>query len=135
MAVRSAWRGVRRKRPTSESLRAFDRAAELLPLDVAIHEGPYVVLDPTHLARWRGHALARFGDPVAVTVLTYALNNLDRSFTRAEAGLRVDLASAFTAIGERDAAREHIAHARLLASEVGSIRQRRRLAKLAATVG
>ena len=64
------------------SLHAFDRAAELLPSD-ATDERPYVALDTVHLARWRGHALARFADPDAITVLTNALNRLDPTFVRA----------------------------------------------------
>ncbi|MGH3923436.1 MAG: hypothetical protein ACRDRY_15670 [Pseudonocardiaceae bacterium] len=64
------------------SLHAFDRAAELLPGD-ASDERPYVTLDAVHLARWRGHALARFGHPDAIAVLTDALNRLDPSFVRA----------------------------------------------------
>ena len=54
--------------PTA-SLHAFDQAAELLPDDPG-DERPYVALDVVHLARWRGHALARFGHPDAIAVLT-----------------------------------------------------------------
>ncbi len=115
------------------SLHAFDRAAELLPSDPAV-ERPYVALDTVHLARWRGHALARFGDPHAITVLTDALNRLDPSFVRAETALRVDLATAHAANGDRDEARDHAAHAAQLAAQVGSARQRRRLASLQAAV-
>ncbi len=115
------------------SLHAFDRAAELLPSDPA-DERPYVALDTVHLARWRGHALARFGHPHAITVLTDALNRLDPSFVRAETALRVDLATAHAASGDRDEARDHADHAALLAAQVGSARQRRRLASLRATV-
>jgi hypothetical protein len=114
----------------SESLRAFDRAAALLPSDVSTSDGPYVVLDPVHLARWRGHALARIGEPEAVDVLSSALNRLDPTFTRAETGLRVDLATAFLAMGERDQGRAHVARARALATEIGSARQQRRIDKL-----
>jgi hypothetical protein len=44
------------------SLHAFDQAVELLPGEQA-DDRPYVALDLVHLARWRGHALARFGHP------------------------------------------------------------------------
>ncbi|MGH3935016.1 MAG: tetratricopeptide repeat protein [Pseudonocardiaceae bacterium] len=81
------------------SLHAFDHAARLLP-DDPTDERPYVALDAIHLARWRGHALARFGDPEATTVLTNALNRLDPTFVRAETALRVDLAIAFGDRGE-----------------------------------
>jgi len=115
------------------SLLAFDRAAELLSDDRA-DERPYVALDPVHLARWRGHALSRFGHPDAITVLTDALNRLDRSFVRAEAALRIDLATALAASGNQDEASEHAKRARTLAAELGSIRQRRRLQTLAASL-
>ncbi|MBJ7603117.1 MAG: hypothetical protein JF888_08015 [Candidatus Dormibacteraeota bacterium] len=111
------------------SLRAFDEAAELLPSELA-DERPYVALDPVHLARWRGHALARCGHPDATTVLTGALNQLDPSFVRAETALRVDLATALEANGDRDGARIHANHAARLAAQVGSARQRRRITNL-----
>jgi hypothetical protein len=115
------------------SLHAFDRAAELLPHDLT-DEQPYVALDTVHLARWRGHALARFGHPDAIRVLTHALNRLDRSFVRAEAALRIDLATALAASGIQDEACEHARRARTLAAELGSTRQRRRLRTLAASL-
>ncbi|MGH3855846.1 MAG: hypothetical protein ACRDR6_20640 [Pseudonocardiaceae bacterium] len=115
------------------SLHAFDRAAELLPGDPT-DEQPYVALDSVHLARWRGHALARFGHPDAITVLTDALNRLDSSFVRAETSLRVDLATALAATGDQEQARVHAQRARTLAWEVGSIRQRQRLQTLAASL-
>jgi hypothetical protein len=115
----------------SESLRAFDTAERLLPTDATSDDGPYVALDSTHLARWRGHALARFGDPEAVDVLTGALNRLDPSFIRAETALRVDLVMAFAAIGERGEARIHAKQAARLADDIGSARQRRRIRALA----
>ncbi|MGH3926763.1 MAG: hypothetical protein ACRDTT_28525, partial [Pseudonocardiaceae bacterium] len=115
------------------SLRAFDRAAALLPSD-AVDARPYVALDTVHLARWRGHALARFGDPHATVILTDALNRLDSSFVRAETALRVDLATALAASGDRDEARDHADHAARLAAQVGSARQHRRLASFLAAV-
>jgi hypothetical protein len=111
----------------SESLRAFDDAATLLPMDSTSGDGPYVVLDSTHLARWRGHALARFGDPSAVDVLSDALGHLDPSFTRAATALRVDLVAALAAVGERAEARMQAQRAVQLADQIGSRRQRRRL--------
>lgn len=111
------------------SLHAFDHAAHLLPSNPA-DDKPYVALDAVHLARWRGHALARFGDPDAITILTDALAQLDASFVRAETALRVDLAIAHTANGTRDEARTHTGHAAQLATQVGSARQRRRITAL-----
>jgi hypothetical protein len=112
----------------SASLRAFEDAARRLPDSAERDEGgPYLALDVVHLARWRGHALARFGHPDAVRVLTDALSAHDAEFSRAEAGLRTDLALAYLAGGERDAAREQHAAASVIADTVGSARQRRRL--------
>lgn len=116
----------------SDSLRAFDRAAALLPHDDTTTERPYVALDLVHLARWRGHALARFSDEDAVEVLTDALDKLDSSFVRAETSLRVDMATALVARGERDEARDHAERASALAAQLGSVRQDRRLFELSA---
>ncbi len=115
------------------SLHAFDQATQLLPNDPT-DERPYVALDTVHLARWRGHALARFGQPDAITILTDALNQLDPSFVRAETALRVDLATALAANGDRDEARTHADHAARLSAQVGSARQRRRITTLLAAV-
>jgi len=110
-----------------ESLRAFDQAQSLLPNEPAAEAGPYVVLDQTHLGRWRGHAHARLGEHSAVEVLTSALDGLDRTFARAETSLRVDLALAYIALGEVAEARQQASHAERLATDIGSHRQRRRL--------
>lgn len=110
----------------SASMRAFDRAAQLLPSDDAVQR-PYVALDAVHLARWRGHALAHFGNAEAIVVLSGALRQLDSSFARAETGLRIDLARAHAANGDQEAARLHTDRAAVLAREVGSARQRRRV--------
>lgn len=114
----------------SESLRAFDHAAALLPDDAEQDDGPYLALDSVHLDRWRGHALARVGEPEAIGVLTDALSRLDPTFVRAETALRVDLATAFAAMSEREQARIHIDRAQALAADIGSVRQRRRLERL-----
>ena len=113
---------------TAASLRAFDDAQRLLPTGPhPVGDGPYLALDAAHLARWRGHALARFGHPDAVTVLMAALDQHDTAFGRAEAGLRTDLVLAHLTSGEHDAARAELATARQIADVVGSTRQRRRL--------
>jgi hypothetical protein len=113
-----------------DSFRAFDKAATTLPADTAKSDGPYVALDPVHLARWRGHALARFADPDAVEVLTNALDELDPTFTRAETALRVDLATALTAVNEKESAKLQLHHAAELADHIGSARQHRRIRAL-----
>ncbi|WP_208024331.1 hypothetical protein [Amycolatopsis pithecellobii] len=118
----------------SASLRAFDHASHLLPADGPTNAGPYVVLDDIHLARWRGHALARMGDAEAVEVLTTALGNMDRSFTRAETSLRVDLATALGAQNEYQQAAQQIAIANDLTDGIGSVRQARRIGRLHAKV-
>ncbi|ASR36654.1 hypothetical protein BAY61_18440 [Prauserella marina] len=115
-----------------DSMRAFDRAQAVLPGETSPESGPYVVLDRVHLGRWRGHALARVGEPEAVDVLASSLDRLDPTFTRAETGLRVDLATALAASGEQEAAQHHAAHAERLAAEIGSVRQRRRVQSLVA---
>lgn len=109
------------------SLHAFDTATDMLTSDPSEQEGPYVALDATHLARWRGHALARFGAPEAVDVLTTALDKLDSSFARAETSLRVDLATTLALVGEPRMAEPHTARAKQLATNIGSLRQQRRL--------
>lgn len=112
------------------SLRAFDDAHVLLPTERPDRSGPYVALCPVHLARWRGHALARVGAPEAVTVLTSALNQLDPTFTRAETALRIDLAIALTATREQDGANSHLTRAQAIARDIGSARQQRRIKTL-----
>jgi hypothetical protein len=116
------------------SMHAFDCAADLLPASGGTDDRPYVALDPVHLARWRGHALARFGHPDAITFLADALVHLDPTFVRAETALRIDLATALIANGHRDEARAHADRARTLAGELGSRRQHRRLKTLAASL-
>lgn len=111
------------------SMRAFDDAARAMPT-TDNGDTPYLVFDATHLSRWRGNALARLGAPEAIDVLSDVLGRLDTSFTRAETTLRVDLAQVFTATGEIDAATAHAERARLLAAQVGSVRQSKRLAAL-----
>lgn len=111
------------------SLCAFDEAAAAMPSDRTPASGgePYVGLDDVHLARWRGHALARIGDPEAVPVLTDALLDHDAEFTRAEAALRVDLTFAHLAAGDATAAYEQRRAAVAVIDAVGSVRQRHRL--------
>lgn len=58
------------------------------------------------------------------------LERLDPTFIRAETGLRVDLAFALAASGERSEARTQAEHAGQLAIQIGSARQRRRMKDL-----
>lgn len=116
----------------TKCLCAFDAAAELLPSDSVDPDGPYVALDQVHLARWRGNALAQFADPNAVEVLSDALDQLDPTFTRAETGLRIDLATALAALDEHEEARAQARRAEQLATRIGSIRQQRRMKRIMA---
>jgi hypothetical protein len=117
------------------SLHAFDTAHDLLRgAPDNLGNGPYLALDAAHLARWRGHALARFGRPDAATVLRDALDQHDAEFTRAEAGLRTDLVMAYVALGERDAARHEVVAARRTADAVDSARQHHRIAQAVAAL-
>lgn len=109
------------------ALHAFDRADNLLAANTSDIIEPYMALDAVHLARWRGHALARCGHPEAVGVLTRSLHMLDPTFIRAETGLRVDLAHAFTTLNEPNERMAHARKAAELATTIGSERQRRRL--------
>ena len=55
------------------SLRALDAATHTLPANAQDDALPYLMLDAGHLARWRGHCLARLGDGGAIDDLTNAL--------------------------------------------------------------
>ncbi|MER6132624.1 helix-turn-helix transcriptional regulator [Streptomyces sp. NPDC001815] len=91
-----------------------------------------IFLNGAHLARWRGNVLALLGDDEAVTSLYGALDVVDPSFVRAQAGLHADLVQAHLARAEYDDANTHLRQARLLASRTGSVRQRRRIDLLSA---
>ncbi|MEV0681170.1 hypothetical protein AB0I60_32100 [Actinosynnema sp. NPDC050436] len=114
----------------SDSLRAFDVAARLITDESDRASAPYLVFDVTHLTRWRGSALARLGSREAIDVLISVLDQLDPTFTRAETALRVDLVQALSANGARAEVEAHAERARLLAAQIGSSRQRRRLEAL-----
>jgi tetratricopeptide (TPR) repeat protein len=116
------------------ALRLIDSAAGELPDGDADENLPYLSLNLTHLARWRGSCLVKLGDRDAIDDLTTALENMDGAYNRAAAGLRCDLATAFAARGDASAAREHLEHARRLVAVVGSVRQRRRLDHLSKTL-
>jgi tetratricopeptide (TPR) repeat protein len=114
---------------------ALDAAAQEIGHGPSGEDLPYLALNMTHLARWRGNCLIHFGDPETATELAAALAGMDGSFTRAEAGLRCDLAAALHVRGERDEARRHLRRASELAHLTGSARQRRRIRELARRIG
>jgi tetratricopeptide (TPR) repeat protein len=115
--------------------RALDEASTELAHGPSGSDLPYLALNEAHLARWRGNCLVHFGDPDTITDLTAALAGMDATFTRAEAGLRCDLAAAFHVTGEHTEARRHLARAAELAQLTGSARQRRRITQLARRLG
>lgn len=114
----------------TEAQTALDNASEVLAAHGKDDSLPFLFLDEVHLARWRGHCLARLGKAAAVQELTDAVNRLDPTFTRAAAGLRVDLALAYSVRGEHKEARAEARAAEVLATRASSERQRRRIAKL-----
>ncbi len=105
---------------------ALDQAADLLPAEPD-DLLPYLVLSKTHLARWRGNCLARLGDEHAIEELTAGLAAVTGTYARAEAGVRIDLATALLVVGEHAAADEHLYAANVLISRTGSRRQERRI--------
>jgi transcriptional regulator with XRE-family HTH domain len=109
---------------------ALDGAAQEISHGAASEDLPYLALDETHLARWRGNCLIPFGDPQTADDLAAALAAMDDGFTRAEAGLRCDLAAALHVRGEQDEAKRHLKKAGELAQLTGSARQRRRIRDL-----
>lgn len=113
-----------------EALRGFDQADQLLPADHQDPSMPYLALSPAHLLRWRGHSLAMLGDSDALNYLIKALEDHDRSFVRAECGLRIDLATALKATGELAESRAQALTAKQLAVRIGSERNRRRVLPL-----
>ncbi|MGW3937297.1 XRE family transcriptional regulator [Streptomyces phaeochromogenes] len=114
--------------------RALDAATATIPpgSDDRDPDMLSIFLNGAHLARWRGNVLALLGDGEAVTSLYGALEVVDPSFVRAQAGLHADLVQAHLARAEYDDANTHLRQARLLASRTGSVRQRRRVDLLSA---
>lgn len=112
----------------SEAYASMDRAFASLPEDTDDPDLPFLMLDHGHLLRWRGHCLARLGEPDAVTDLQTALEGIvPQGLGRSEASLRTDLAWAYSVRGEQDLAAAEAQRALVIAGKTGSIRQRRRL--------
>lgn len=114
---------------------ALDDAASHLDQPGSGDALPYLALNDAHLARWRGNCLVQFGDTATISDLNIALTGMDGTFTRAEAGLRCDLAAALHATGERDEARHQLGRATQLAKLTSSVRQRRRINDLTRKIG
>jgi hypothetical protein len=113
----------------TEAQIALDNASEALPAQGG-ESLPFLFLDEVHLARWRGHCLARLGKASAVQELTDAVTRLDPTFTRAAAGHRCDIALAYSVRGQHEEARAEARAAEVLATRASSTRQRRRIARL-----
>lgn len=115
-----------------ETRRALDLASAALPSgeDSRDEDMPSIFLNESHMARWRGNALALIGQDEAVSQLQSALDSIDPTFTRAQAGLRCDLAQAYAFRGEYGEAAVHIREARRLANRTGSIRHIRRIERI-----
>ncbi|SDX91363.1 hypothetical protein SAMN05216215_101752 [Saccharopolyspora shandongensis] len=114
-----------------QALKLLDQAANVLPDGDTDPDLPYLMLNGTHLARWRGHCLARLGADEAVNDLTAALEGSQAlTSKRAETGLRVDLALALRSRGDAEGSRRQAMRAAELAGSAGSARQRARIAKL-----
>jgi tetratricopeptide (TPR) repeat protein len=109
---------------------ALDKAAHVLPASGMDEALPFLFLDEAHLARWRGHCLARLGASEAVEALTDSVARLDPTFTRAAAGVRCDLALAYSVRGQHEEARAEARVAEELATRTASARQRRRIGRL-----
>ena len=84
------------------------------------------MLTEEHLARWRGHCLARLGDPEAVVSLPGARAGEGDS-VRAATSLHADLALALLNAGSLGEAGEEAKVALDMAQRYGSARQRNRL--------
>ncbi|BCJ53077.1 hypothetical protein Asp14428_45520 [Actinoplanes sp. NBRC 14428] len=114
----------------AQAQNALDEASRALPAQDLGESLPFLFLNEVHLARWRGHCLARLGRAEAVDELTDAVDRLDPTFTRAAAGLRCDLALAYSVRGQHEEARAEARAAEALATRTSSSRQRRRIAQL-----
>jgi ATP/maltotriose-dependent transcriptional regulator MalT len=112
---------------------ALDQAADLLPAE-SDDLLPHLVLSEIHLARWRGNCLARLGNEDAIDELTTGLAAVTGTYARAEAGVRIDLATALLAHGDHVEADAHLRTARTLVTRTGSLRQKRRIGILTATL-
>jgi len=94
---------------------------------------PYLVFDPTHLERWVGHTLTLLADGSAEARLRQVQADMDASFTRAGAGLHLDLATVLLQKRRVDQAIWELDCAESLARQVGSRRQLDRARRLRAT--
>lgn len=116
----------------TSSKMALEKAATALPdtSDVRDPDLASIFLNSAHLARWQSHTEALLGEGHAVESVYDVLADMDPTFTRARAGLHCDLAHAHLIRGEHGDAQQQIKAARLIANRTGSVRFRRRIARL-----
>ncbi len=114
---------------TLRTHRMLDEADFLLERSDPGGDFPYLMLSQAHLARWRGHCLARLGEEEALDYLRIALASAGDS-VRATTGLHVDLALALYGTGQLADARDQVDTAVSLAGRFGSMRQQSRLRDL-----
>lgn len=108
--------------------RSLERAEELLPADGS-ETLPFLMLTPEHLARWRGHCLARLGDADAIKMLPLAIS-AENDSVRAAISLHVDTALALVNGGFLREAIDEATMTLQKAERYGSARQRKRLLRI-----
>lgn len=112
--------------------RALDAATAVMPdtNDARDADIASVFLNSDHFERWTGHTLVLLGDTEAVSTQYGVLKSMDPTFVRARAGIHCDLAEAHLVRGEFAEAARQVRDAKLLANRTGSVRYRRRIARL-----
>jgi transcriptional regulator with XRE-family HTH domain len=112
--------------------RALEKAAQAMPdtTDARDPDIASIFLNTEHFDRWTGHTLVLLGDEEAISTQYSVLAAMDPTFVRARAGLHCDLAEAHLVRGEYADAGQQVREAKLLANRTGSVRYRRRIARL-----
>ncbi|WP_243711357.1 XRE family transcriptional regulator [Actinomadura sp. KC216] len=112
--------------------RALEKAAQTMPdtTDPRDEDIASIFLSTEHFRRWTGHTLVLLGDEEAISTQYGVLESMDPTFVRARAGLHCDLAEAHLVRGEYADAARQVREAKLLANRTGSVRYRRRIARL-----
>ena len=123
-------------RDAAGARRALEKAAQVMP-DTTEARDPDIAsifLNTEHFDRWTGHTLVLLGDEEAISTQYSVLESMDPTFVRARAGLHCDLAEAHLIRGEFADAAQQVREAKLLANRTGSVRYRRRIARLGAAL-
>lgn len=112
--------------------RVLEKAAQSMPNTADPRDDALssIFLNVEHFDRWTGHTLVLLGDEEAISSQYGVLASLDPTFVRARAGLHCDLAEAHLVRGEYADAARQVREAKLLANRTGSVRYRRRIARL-----